>query len=113
MPGIDTMAVPLGSGVLGRVAGGGEAYYHEPQGGPVSLEAPLAAVPLRIKEQVIGAIAIYKLLVQKEAFGAVDYELFALLAAHASTAIFSAKLYSESERKLNTIQSFLDLLTTS
>ena len=36
-----------------------------------------------------------------------------LLAAHAATAIFSSKLYSQSERKLNTIQSFLDLLTTS
>ena len=35
-----------------------------------------------------------------------------LLAAHAATAIFSSKLYSQSERKLNTIQSFLDLLTT-
>ena len=28
-------------------------------------------------------------------------------------AIFSSKLYSHSERKLNTIQSFLDLLTTN
>ena len=36
-----------------------------------------------------------------------------LLAAHAATAIFSSKLYSQSERKLNTIQSFLDLLTTT
>ena len=32
---------------------------------------------------------------------------------HVATAIFSAKLYSESERKLTTIQSFLNLLTTS
>ena len=47
------------------------------------------------------------------ALSAVDYELFSLLAAHAATAIFSSKLYSQSERKLNTIQSFLDLLTTS
>ena len=34
-------------------------------------------------------------------------------ASHAATAIFSSKLYSQSERKLNTIQSFLDLLTTT
>ena len=40
-------------------------------------------------------------------------EAFALLAAHAATAIFAAKLYAQSERKLNTIQSFLDLLTTT
>jgi hypothetical protein len=33
-----------------------------------------------------------------------------MLAGHAATALFSSKLYSQSERKLNTIQSFLDLL---
>lgn len=115
MPGIDTLCIPLGSGMLGMVASSGESYYlhQDPKGGALSLDRPLAAVPLKIKDQVIGAIAVYKLLVQKEAFSAVDYELFALLAAQASTAIFSAKLYSESERKLNTIQSFLNLLTTS
>ena len=48
-----------------------------------------------------------------QTFTVVDYELFSLLAAHAATAIFSSKLYSQSERKLNTIQSFLDLLTTN
>ena len=63
--------------------------------------------------KLIGLIVIYRLLQQKDAFSAVDYELFSLLAAHAATAIFSSKLYSQSERKLNTIQSFLDLLTTS
>jgi len=49
--------------------------------------------------------------VQKSKFAEVDYELFTLLAGHAATAIFSSKLYSESERKLSTIQGFLDLLT--
>ena len=66
---------------------------------------------LREGENVIGVISIYKLLVQKDAFTAVDYELFSLLAAHAATAIFSSKLYSQSERRLTTIQGFLDLLT--
>ncbi len=115
MPGLDKISVRLGEGVLGGVAKSGESYYlhQDAGGGNVSLDRPLAAVPLKIKDQVIGAIAVYKLLVQKDAFSAVDYELFALLAAHASTAIFSAKLYSQSERKLNTIQSFLDLLTTT
>ena len=37
-------------------------------------------------------------------------ELFSMLAGHAATALFSSKLYSQSERKLTTIQSFLDLL---
>ena len=34
-------------------------------------------------------------------------------AGHAATALFSSKLYSQSERKLSTIQGFLDLLTTT
>jgi GAF domain-containing protein len=72
---------------------------------------PLACIPLKIKEHVIGVISIYRLFVQKEGFTAVDYELFSLLAGHAATAIFSSRLYSQSERKLTTIQGFLDLLT--
>jgi hypothetical protein len=34
-----------------------------------------------------------------------------MLGGHAATAIFAAKLYSQSERKLNTIQGFIELLT--
>ena len=115
MPGVERISIRLGDGILGQVARTGESYYinQEMEDAPVALDKPLAAVPLKIKEHVIGLIVIYKLLQQKDAFSAVDYELFSLLAAHAATAIFSSKLYSQSERKLNTIQSFLDLLTTS
>ena len=115
MPGTDAISVRLGDGVLGNVAKTGESYYinQDVEGGRVTIDKPLAAVPLKIKEHVIGLIVIYKLLQQKDSFSAVDYELFSLLAAHAATAIFSSKLYSQSERKLNTIQSFLDLLTTN
>jgi transcriptional regulator with GAF, ATPase, and Fis domain len=115
MPGIDVLSARLGDGIIGKVARTGESYYinQDVEGGKVAIDRPLAAVPLKIKEHVIGLIAIYKLLQQKDSFSAVDYELFSLLAAHAATAIFSSKLYSQSERKLNTIQSFLDLLTTS
>jgi GAF domain-containing protein len=114
LPGVDTMSIRLGEGVLGKAAMTGESYYVNQDldsDQAISLEKPLAAVPLKIKEHVIGLIVIYRLLQQKDSFSAVDYELFSLLAAHAATAIFSSKLYSQSERKLNTIQSFLDLLT--
>jgi len=115
MPGVEGVSARLGDGILGQVAKTGESYYinQDVEGGKVTLDKPLAAVPLKIKEHVIGLIVIYKLLQQKDSFSAVDYELFSLLAAHAATAIFSSKLYSQSERKLNTIQSFLDLLTTN
>jgi hypothetical protein len=54
---------------------------------------------------------IYRLLQQKDGFSALDNELFTLLAGHAATAIFASRLYAQSERKLSTIQGFIDLLT--
>jgi transcriptional regulator with GAF, ATPase, and Fis domain len=106
-------SVKLGDGVIGKAAKAGEPFYRE--GDPTDLTGvdflhPLVVIPLKIKEHVIGVIVIYKLLVQKGAFSNVDYELFSMLAGHAATALFSSKLYSQSERKLTTIQSFLDLL---
>jgi hypothetical protein len=79
---------------------------------PTPFEEPLAVIPLKIKDSVIGVISINKLLFQKTAFTTMDYELFTLLAGHAATAIFSAKLYSASARKLTTLQGFLDMLKT-
>ena len=105
-------AVVLGQGVLGRVALGGENHFIDDiESYRIDLENPLVAIPLKIKEHVIGVIVIYGLLVQKQRFAEVDYELFTLLAGHAATAIFSSNLYSESERKLSTIQGFIGLLT--
>lgn len=106
-------SIRLGEGVIGASVRAGEAYYRD--GDPTDLGGidylhPLVSIPLKIKEHVIGAIVVYKLLIQKQAFSNVDYELFSMLAGHAATALFSSKLYSQSERKLSTIQSFLDLL---
>lgn len=112
MPGVDAITVRPGEGILGTAAKTGEAYYDSSTDGEVTLQKPLAVVPLKIKDRTIGLIVIYKLLQHKDSFSAVDYELFTLLAAHAATAIFASKLYWQSERKLNTIKSFLDLLTT-
>lgn len=113
--GLESLSIKVGEGIIGRVAKTGESYFinQAPSDAKVDLQNPLAAVPLKIKEHVIGAIVIFSLLKQKDSFSAVDYELFNLLAGQAATAIFASKLYSQSERKLSTIQSFLDLLTTT
>lgn len=105
-------AIELGEGVIGKIAKTGENYFIEDMDNyQPNYEDPLVCIPLKIKEHVIGVIVIYKLLTQKSTFAEVDYELFTLLAGHAATAIFSSKLYSESERKLSTIQGFIELLT--
>lgn len=105
------IAVGEGAGIIGQHVMTGESYFLAEGERPDDLNFPLVCIPLKIKEQVIGALVIYKLLEQKTGFAAVDYELFTLLAGHAATAIFSSRLYSESERRLSTIQGFLDLLT--
>ena len=105
-------AIAIGDGLVGQMAKTGENYFIDQMDNyERDFHHPLVVIPLKIKERVIGVIVIYKLLVQKPKFAEVDYELFTLLAGHAATAIFSSKLYSESERKLSTIQGFIDLLT--
>jgi transcriptional regulator with GAF, ATPase, and Fis domain len=102
----------MGEGVIGRVAKGGESYFLDNLTTPSAFDpaGPIVCIPLKIKEHVIGVISIYSLFEQKTSFSNIDYELFNLLAGHAATAVFSSKLFTQSERKLTTIQSFLDLL---
>jgi nitrate/nitrite-specific signal transduction histidine kinase len=104
--------IKLGEGVVGRVAQEGEGPYvaEGDKRLETTLAEPLVVIPMKIKDQVIGAIVVYTTLEQKEGFSPLDFELFNLLAGHAATALFASKLYSESERKLSTIQGFLDLL---
>lgn len=108
----DLPRVKLGVGIIGKVAKEGESYYSTDFSNIKDIDFlnPMVCIPLKIKEHVIGVISIYKLFEQKSSFSNIDYELFNLLAGHAATAIFSSKLYTQSERKLTTIQSFLDLL---
>jgi hypothetical protein len=107
-------AIGLGEGLIGQAAKTGENYFADRVAfrEPTPFDAPIAVIPLKIKDSVIGVISINKLLVQKTAFTTMDYELFTLLAGHAATAVFSAKLYSTSARKLTTLQGFLDMLKT-
>ena len=111
---VPSKALPFGEGPLGKAAKTGENVFADRVAlkDPTPFDQPIAVIPLKIKDSVIGIISINKLLVQKTAFTTMDHELFTLLAGHAATAIFSAKLYSTSERKLITLQGFLDMLKT-
>jgi nitrate/nitrite-specific signal transduction histidine kinase len=112
--GVERESIPhikLGEGTIGRVAQGGQPWVAEGRSlEQVTMTEPLVAIPMRIKDQCIGAIVIYAMLEQKLSFTSLDHELFNLLAGHAATALFASKLFSESERKLGTIQGFLELL---
>ncbi len=103
-------AMPLGEGIVGVSVETGETYSMDSNASS-DHETPIVSIPLRVEDRPIGAIAIFKLLAQKDQFTPLDHELFTLLAGHAATAIFAAELHAQSERKLNTIQGFIDLLT--
>jgi nitrate/nitrite-specific signal transduction histidine kinase len=105
--------IQVGEGFVGESVEVGEVAVGSPaeQGCPPSQGGqPVVSIPLRVDDRPVGAIVIYKLLQQKDGFSALDNELFTLLAGHAATAIFASRLYAQSERKLNTIQGFIDLL---
>src|SRR5258705_485808 len=89
------VALGCSEGAIGASAQTGENFFAPSvaRRDPSPFEEPLAVIPLKIKDSVIGVISINKLLFQKTAFTTMDYELFTLLAGHAATAIFSAKLY--------------------
>jgi len=103
-------AVPLGHGGIGSAVANGEIVYRENLPNPDAGE-PLVCIPLCVGDRPIGAIALFALLVQKQHFTPLDHELFTLLGGHAATAILAAQLHGQSERKLNTMQGLIELLT--
>lgn len=101
---VEYATVPLQSGtmgIIGRTAVSGEIHLPGSPGKGIDLarvprEANLTAcVPLKLGDQVSGALAIFRLLPQKNGLEAIDYELFNLLAAHAGTALYLTRLHSD------------------
>jgi nitrate/nitrite-specific signal transduction histidine kinase len=97
--------ITLGEGSEGFVALTGQPSFSEN-----AAEGPCACVPLMIKERVVGVIAIYSLLSHKKGLSLLDHKLLELLAGHAASALISSKLYSMADRKLRTIEGFMNLL---
>jgi nitrate/nitrite-specific signal transduction histidine kinase len=104
-------SIGRGEGIIGAAVNSGESYFIASLAGyRRDLLGPIACIPLKIKEHAIGVIVIYQLLTRKTQFSKVDCQLCALLAGHVATAVLSSRLYSASERKLSTIQGFINLL---
>jgi hypothetical protein len=80
--------VLLGEGPIGRAVKERSRFVSDDG------SEPLAVIPLATLEEIVGAIVVDKLLVQKNGFSAVDHELFTLLGAHAATALLSALIRS-------------------
>ncbi|HEV8238695.1 MAG TPA: GAF domain-containing protein [Thermoanaerobaculia bacterium] len=70
----------------------------------------LAAVPLRVEDAIVGALVILRLLDHKATPLSEDRDILDLLAAHAASALFAARVYSKTDRKLRTLQSLVNLI---
>jgi hypothetical protein len=86
--------VALDDGPIGQAARTGERYVAgagvregvDPPG------AVTACIPLTLDGNVVGVIAMFRLLQQKNGLEELDHELFALLATHAATALYCTRL---------------------
>lgn len=82
----------LGDGAFARRLANAEIFTDdEAAGGEDRLTA---CVPLKVGDELIGAILVFRLLDHKPSLQPVDHELFELLAVHASTALYCASLHS-------------------
>jgi hypothetical protein len=96
----------VGQGVIGLSVRDGRPSYHEAPGPG----APLAVVPLQIKGHSVGALVITRMLHARTRFDGIAQELLGLLAGHAATALMSSRLYAAADRKLKTIEGFMDMI---
>jgi GAF domain-containing protein len=77
--------------------------------GPTAESRALAAVPLRVQNDIVGALVLLKLLDHKPILRAEDRDLLDLLSAHAASALFAARLFATKDRKLRTLESLVKL----
>jgi hypothetical protein len=77
--------------------------------GPTAESQALAAVPLRVQNDIVGALVLLKLLDHKPILRAEDRDLLDLLSAHAASAMFAARLFATKDRKLRTLESLVKL----
>jgi hypothetical protein len=83
--------IPLGKGIIGRAAVDGQRFLADGRtnGDRLLTEKNLTAcIPLKLDGEVIGMIAVFRLLPQKPALQALDLELFDLLSSQAATSLY-------------------------
>jgi GAF domain-containing protein len=77
--------------------------------GPDPGSRALASVPLRVHNEVVGALVLLRLLDHKPILRAEDRDLLDLLSAHAASALFAARLFAAKDRKLRSLESLVKL----
>jgi GAF domain-containing protein len=78
--------------------------------GPIAGSDAVAAVPLTVQGTTVGALVLLRLFPHKAALKPEDRDLLDLIAAHAASALFAARVYSATDRKLKTLESLVKLV---
>jgi GAF domain-containing protein len=78
--------------------------------GPLDGSDAVACVPLTVQGATVGALVIQKLFEHKSMLRPEDRDLLDLIAAHAASALFAARVYSATDRKLKTLESLVKLV---
>lgn len=103
--------LPMDEGIIGDVATTGESFFFVPKTeAEKQAQLPIATLPLKLNDQTVGVVVIYKLLSHKPDFSPIDHQILELVAAHAASALVSARLHGALDRKLRTIEGFMQLM---
>jgi hypothetical protein len=98
----------VGEGAIGAAVRRGAPVFDE----SAAAGQPLAIVPLQIKGHAVGALVITRMLRGRKTLSPIAREVLGLLAGHAATALMSSRLYTAVDRRLRTIEGFIDLMQT-
>jgi len=81
--------------------------------GPMAGSKVIAAVPLTAQGSSLGALIVLRLLPHKTGLHTDDRELLDLLGAHAASALLAAHVFTETQRKLRTLEGLVALVRRS
>ena len=89
--------VPMGEGIIGDVATTGKSFFFDPTDSSKQ-HPPIATIPLKMKERIVGVVVIFQLLDHKEGLTPIDHQLLDLVAEHAPKTLLSAHLLSHRQK---------------
>jgi GAF domain-containing protein len=104
----EPIAIKPDDGGIGEVFTTGVARIEAGDLSRGSMETPLALVPMRTEDKVIGVLAVFSTLEQKPKFLPVDFELFKMLGEHAGGALIGARLFADAGQRIPNFDSLLN-----
>jgi hypothetical protein len=100
---------PLSATWIERAYATGEMFVREMDLAYANFDAPVACIPMRIEDRVMGVVVVYLMLAHKQHLLPIDRELFKMLGAHAAPALTAALLYNASKGASSSLLAFENL----